>query len=104
LDQFMHTGDVQELERAITLLKDVLTSMAPDSASRPRCLHSLGISYQSWFEQFGEVKDINLAIRYLQEAVDSTPLDSAQASWLSNLGISYQTRFECSGDLKDIDS
>ena len=56
------------------------------------------------FERFGSVQDINAAIERQTEAVNLTPLDSADRPLnLSNLGCPFIRRFERFGSAQDID-
>jgi tetratricopeptide (TPR) repeat protein len=68
-------------------------------------LNNLGLSFTRRFERFGEVKDIDDAIKHKLEAVRLTPLDSPDLStFLNNLGCSFRLRFEQFGEAEDVDN
>ncbi|KAF5342847.1 hypothetical protein D9758_013351 [Tetrapyrgos nigripes] len=67
-------------------------------------LNDLGNALQRRFEPLGELGDIELAIRVMQQAVDLTPDAHAdKARRLNDLGDALQRRFERLGELGDIE-
>ena len=84
--------------------RKAIISTSLKSAYRPLMLSSLGTSYQSRYERFGDVKDIDAAIRQQSKAVASIPRDSThRPAILLNLGNAYGCRFERFGERNDID-
>ncbi len=60
-------------------------------------------SYQCQFEHTGMLQDIQYAILYRQQAIDSTPAGHTDLpGYLNNIGASYQHQFEHTGILQDI--
>jgi hypothetical protein len=67
-------------------------------------LYDLGLSCITRFEQLGDVKDTDEAIKHFREAVRLTPVDiPARPMYLSKLGFAFMRRFQWFGVVKDAD-
>jgi tetratricopeptide (TPR) repeat protein len=67
-------------------------------------INNLGMSLMHRFEQFGEVKDIDEAIKQQHEAIQLTPVDNPSVSvYLNNLGLSLSNRSAQFVKVKDTD-
>ncbi|KAF8960972.1 CHAT domain-containing protein [Flammula alnicola] len=102
--RFEHTGNLHDIDRAISHHQSAIESTSSGHANLPTCFSNLGNSYLCRFEHTGDLQDIDRAISYHQNAVESTPSGHVDLpSWFNNLGSSYTHRFEYTGDLQDID-
>ncbi|THU76349.1 hypothetical protein K435DRAFT_739358 [Dendrothele bispora CBS 962.96] len=79
----------------------VLSTLSLDDEAAQ--LNNLGLAFQSRFERFGKLRDMENAILIEQWAVDLTPDGHAsKARWLSHLGDAFICRFEHLGKPRDI--
>ncbi|KAF8971357.1 CHAT domain-containing protein [Flammula alnicola] len=102
--RFEHTGNLHDIDRAISHHQSAVESTSSGHANLPTCFSNLGNSYLCRFEHTGDLQDIDRAISYHQSAVESTPSGHVDLpSWFNSLGSSYARRFERTGDLQDID-
>ncbi|KAF8960835.1 CHAT domain-containing protein [Flammula alnicola] len=105
LRRFERTGDLQDIDHAISHHQSAVKSTPSGHADLPSQFNNLGISYARRFDRTGDLQDIDLAISHHQSAVESTPSGHANLlTYFNNLGNSYQCRFERTGDLRDIDA
>jgi len=104
LCRFEHTGNIQDIHRAISHHQSAVESTPSGRADLPTWLNNLGSSYLRQFQCTGNLQDVHHAISHLQSAVESTPSSHADhPRWLNNLGTSYLCRFEHTGNPQDID-
>ncbi|KAF8804474.1 hypothetical protein BYT27DRAFT_7340101 [Phlegmacium glaucopus] len=102
--RFEHTGNLQDIDHAISHLQRAVESTPSDHESIPACVSDLGTSYLCRFEHTGNLEDIDHAISNHRKAVESSPPNHANLPHLlNNLGTSYSGRFQQTGDLQDID-
>ena len=84
--------------------RNAIISTPLNSVDRPSMLSNFGTLYQRCYEQLGDVKGIDSAIRQQFKAVASISCDSThRLAILMNFGISYMRPFEQFGVRKDID-
>ena len=104
LSRFKHTGNMRDIDFAISYHQKAIESISPGHADLPDRFKNLGSSYLSRFKHTGDIKDIDSAISHHQKAVESTSSGHADLSdWVNNLGNSYLDRFKHTSDLQDID-
>ncbi|KAJ6599933.1 CHAT domain-containing protein [Mycena vulgaris] len=78
---------------------------AGSTFDRTQRLQNLAISLRGRYQRWGDLKDIEAAVRTNQEAVDMTPeghLDRAQRH--QDLAVSLRDRYRRLGDLKDLEA
>ncbi|MCY9785159.1 CHAT domain-containing protein [Nocardiopsis sp. EMB25] len=101
--RFVLTGELTDLNEAVTYLQEAVDITSTDHPDRAMRLSNLGISLATRFVWTGELTDLNKAIQAGQEAVDITSTDHPDhAMRLSNLGAFLTTRFERTGELTDL--
>ena len=104
LRRFEHTGDLQDIDHAISLHRSAVESTPSGHTDLPSQLNNLGVSYACRFQCTGNLHDIDDAISHQQSAVESTPFGHADLpSWINSLGLSYGYHFKSTGTLQDID-
>ncbi|KAF8810875.1 hypothetical protein BYT27DRAFT_7090903, partial [Phlegmacium glaucopus] len=102
--RFDRTGDLQDIDHAISHQQNAVQSTPFGHADLPSLFSNLGNSYLRRFERTGNLQDIDHALSHHQNAVRSTPSGSTDLpTWFNNLGNSYLCRFERTSDLQDID-
>ena len=90
--------------QAIAMQRNAIISTPLNSVDRPSMLSNFGTLYQRRYEQLGDVKVIDSAIRQQFKAVASISCDSThRPAILMNFGISYLRPFERFGVREDID-
>ncbi|KIM74180.1 hypothetical protein PILCRDRAFT_80299 [Piloderma croceum F 1598] len=104
LCRFERSGDLIDVDKAISAHEQAVHLTLDGHANKPNCLNNLGSSLLCRFEHSGDLIDIDKAISTCEQAVHLTPDGHAdKPGRLSNLGSSFLRRFECSGDLIDVD-
>src|ERR1700722_11949850 len=104
LARFMHAGQLDDVEKAISA-HEVAVRLTPDGhADKPSRLMPLGNSFLCRFEHLGQLDDVEKAISAHEDAVRLTPNGHAdKPSRLVNLGNSFRRRFEHFGQLDDVE-
>ena len=104
--QLTQRSSDQELLSATTdLWLRILTATPADHPDRATILSNLGTALQTRFERTGAAGDLDAAISYHREAVQTTPTDDPdRAGRLSNLGNALRARFERTGEAGDLDA
>src|SRR3984957_4515243 len=104
LARFMHAGQLDDVEKAISA-HEVAVRLTPDGhADKPGCLMNLGNSFLSCFEHFGQLDDVEKAISAHEDALRLTPDGHAdKPSRFMNLGNSFRRRFDHLGQLDDVE-
>jgi hypothetical protein len=101
LGEYKQTGQPDQLERAISLLRQEVLEDQPDRAN---CLHTLGIALLRRFDRFGEPADLHEAIECSRGAIaTAVPGDARQPSFQSGLAHGLLRRFELTTELSDVD-
>ncbi|KAF8433234.1 CHAT domain-containing protein [Boletus edulis BED1] len=104
LKRFQRHGDLADLQRAITLLRQLVRSVSVWDDRYRVGLGSLGVALELRFEHLGELRDLEDAISTLRDAVHLTPDGHPdKPGRLDNLGLSFITRFERLGELRDLE-
>ena len=73
---------MEEIDSTIEHQLKAASSVPPDSVRHPDILCNLGTSYQVQFEGFGNIQDLESAIKHWREAVASITL-TGQSFWFS---------------------
>jgi hypothetical protein len=101
LREYERTGQVDHLERAISLFRQEVLEHRPDRAND---LHSLGLALLRRFERFGQRADLQEAIERCRCAVvAAAPDDPRRADFQSALVDGLLRRFELTFEPSDVD-
>ena len=104
LTRFEHFGQLNDLEDAISRLRQAVDLTPDGNPDKPRYLNNLGNSLVTRFERLGQLDDLEDGILREREAVDRTPDGHpVKPSRLYNLGNSFLTRFLRLGQLNDLE-
>ncbi|KAG6370013.1 hypothetical protein JVT61DRAFT_12531 [Boletus reticuloceps] len=104
LKRFKRYGDLADLQRAITLLQQLVSSVSVCDDRYHAGLGNLGVALSWRFERLGELRDLEDAISTHRDVVHSTPDGHPhKLGGLNNLGNSFFTRFKCLGELSDLE-
>ncbi|KAJ6549547.1 CHAT domain-containing protein [Mycena vulgaris] len=102
--RFEQLGNVEDLKRAVTVLKRAVGPTADNDPKKPSILINLGIALLRQFEHLGEIKDLTTSVLRLEEAVQIIPANHTERITLfNNLGHSLMIRFTRLGVVSDID-
>jgi tetratricopeptide (TPR) repeat protein len=103
--RFESTGEVGDLDAAITYLGQAVQATPADHPGRAPILSNLGAALEARFRRTGAAGDLDAAIEAGQQAVQATPAKHpGRAGRLSNLGNALQARFERTGAAGDLDA
>ncbi|MFC9680260.1 CHAT domain-containing protein [Streptomyces sp. NPDC056948] len=99
------SGDVADLDRAITALSRAIDDKRGQGAPRDahEDLNNLGSAHLGRFMRIGDSRDIDDAVDHLRRAVGAALGPLQRAPYLSNLCHALQVRHEHSGRLADLD-
>jgi len=97
--RFKGTGSRDDLDQAITALREAVSSTPDGNSSCARYLNNLGNALQTRFEVAGSKADLDLAIAANEKAVELSPSDDL---FMANLGAALQTRHDLTGSLEDL--
>ncbi|KAF8127373.1 TPR-like protein [Boletus edulis] len=104
LKRFQRHGDLADLQRAITLLQQLVRSVSVWDDGYRVGLGNLGAALELRFKHLGELRDLEDAISTHRDAVQLTPDGhSDKPTCLNNLGLSFKARFERLGELRDLE-
>ena len=103
LGRFQEFGQLPDLDRAISLLDDVLRFTQDNDPNRFFWLLQLAMSYSIRFHHLDQLSDLTKSISTLEDTLPLCPNDNARAGSLNNLGHMLRTRFERLGNLGDIE-
>jgi tetratricopeptide (TPR) repeat protein len=97
INRYQSTDELAALDEAITMLREVLTLIKPDSASekqqRATFLHNLGIAVHMRHERAGDIDSLDEAIKLYEELLNLLhPSDSMRSVALMALGNGYFDR------------
>ncbi|KIM42567.1 hypothetical protein M413DRAFT_444281 [Hebeloma cylindrosporum] len=106
-DRFARFGDPEDLDRAISVLLQLLAHRPSPHPERYNTLINLGSSLRILFVQTGQKKHLNDAETFLREAVELLPEhmeknDDSRATALNNLSIVLIAKYEEGGNRQDI--
>jgi tetratricopeptide (TPR) repeat protein len=100
--RFRQTGVIQDLDKAISLLREVLEFPTPD-ADRWISLNELGFTLTTRFGQMGDICELSNAIALHREALKWQPGDHpSRSDSLNKLGLALWTRSTRTDDLQDL--
>ncbi|KAF8433243.1 CHAT domain-containing protein [Boletus edulis BED1] len=104
LKRFQRHGDLADLQRAITLLQQLVRSVSVWDDRYRVGLGNLGGALRLRFKHLGELRDLEDAISTHRDAVHLTPDGHPdKPGFLNNLGLSFITRFKRLGELRDLE-
>ncbi|KAF9001080.1 CHAT domain-containing protein [Cyathus striatus] len=102
--RFDITGEISDIEKAITLQNEALDLIPDDNIEKIAALWNLGNSYQSRYERTDIMNDLEVSINLHEKVLSATEQDDQSYSRRAgNLGISMMRRFERAYDFSDID-
>ena len=102
--RFVRTGSSADLDEAIQVAREAVTTTLKEHTDRTRWLSNLANALQARFARKGDLTDLDEAIRADREALAASPdSDPNRAGFLSNLGLCLQSRFERTHGLADLD-
>jgi tetratricopeptide (TPR) repeat protein len=105
LNQYLASGQIRDLNRALAYWHKVLKLTPSDSPDRPQYVCNLGIALSACYQRTGYPTDLEAAISAYQQAVETSPPNSLKrAAYLNNLGISLRIRYERVGDPTDLEA
>ena len=98
LARFERTGQLADLDQALTVSREAVDATPAGHPDRPRHLSNLGTALLARFERTGQQADLDQAITRFSEAAGATPADHPdRPAHLSNLGAALRTRFGAPG-------
>jgi tetratricopeptide (TPR) repeat protein len=103
-ERFSIHGASEDLDSAVTCLRNGIQFIGNDSLFLPYLHGSLGSSLSTRFNQSGERADLGEAIKSYQQAAGLIPVDdSLLPLWLNNLAFSLASRFHRYGEDMDLE-
>jgi tetratricopeptide (TPR) repeat protein len=97
-------GRLVQLQLSTIRCPKALDATPKDHPDRAHLLQSLGITYQSIYQEFGAIGDLEIAIKQFQEAFDITLKDYPdRARQLDSLWAGYKGRYLRTGAIADLD-
>ncbi|KIY68050.1 hypothetical protein CYLTODRAFT_396027 [Cylindrobasidium torrendii FP15055 ss-10] len=101
---FETTGDVRQLESAISLTQQALAAPnASDEVTRV-ALHNLNVMYNTHFQRTGDFQSLNASIDAIRKAVDFSQDNEGKAEGLYTLGGRLTQRFEALSERDDLEA
>jgi CHAT domain-containing protein len=102
--RYMQTGEISDLDSAITLLRKSYEIMPPDDPYHRPLITNLGAALIYRYECTGREEDLEEGIRALQEAVEITPPDHpGRYIAFANLSMGLIRRYMYMGRLEDLE-
>ena len=107
-NRFDRSGNPEDLERAISVLLQLLAGRPFPHPERYNTLINLGSSLRTQFVQTGQKKHLNDAETFLREAIELLPADleeetrDSRATALNNLSTVLLARYEECGNREDL--
>jgi tetratricopeptide (TPR) repeat protein len=97
INRYQNMDELAALDEAITMLREVLILIKPDSASakqqRATFLHNLGVAVHMRHERTGDMDSLDEAIKLYEELLNTLhPLDPMRSATLMALGNGYFDR------------
>jgi tetratricopeptide (TPR) repeat protein len=103
-DRFKHTGSMDDLDQAISMIRKGLNATPHDDSHQARFLYTLGNMLGDRFKHTGSMDDLDQAISIVRNGLNATPHDdSEQARFLYTLGNMLGDRFKHTGSMDDLD-
>ncbi len=95
---------MNDLDRAITMIRRVLPFTTSNDSDRIMYLNLLGFALKMRFERKGSLEDLNQAIAIQEQAIASAPNNHAgHAGMLDHLATTLRIRFQHTGSMDDLD-
>ena len=106
-NRFDRSGNPEDLERAISILLQLLVRRPSPHPERYGTLINLGSSLRTLFVQTGQKKHLNDAETFLREAIELLPehseeKDDSRATALNNLSTVLLAKYEEGGNRQDL--
>ncbi|KAJ7893570.1 CHAT domain-containing protein, partial [Mycena leptocephala] len=103
LKRFEQHGNLDDIERSITVLEDCVQRIPENHINKSGWLSNLGNSIARRFQKLGNLKDLNKSLSVFENAVLLSPAYSSyKCALLCSFGTLLQDRFCRLGDLSDI--
>jgi len=104
LGQYQRTGEVDQLNNAIDVMRQALAQTAEDDARAPIFLSNLANALFLRFQLTGKTADLDEAIDLIQRALAALPdEDPNRAAYLSESAAMLHARFRQSGQRDDLE-
>ncbi|KAF7983725.1 hypothetical protein HWV62_19677 [Athelia sp. TMB] len=101
---FGQSGQIADLEQAITYFRDALTLSQPGHPDRATDLDNLASALFTRFNHTGQMGDLEQAIAYYRVALELCPPGHPDRHFsLDNLAVALVTRFGHSGEMEDLE-
>ena len=98
------TGNRNDLDKSISLLKEAIERTPIDSPDLPIRLSNLGNALREHYRSTGILEDLEQAIEAHQHALQGMPTNSAYLpAILNNLGSALREHYESTGILEDLE-
>lgn len=102
--RFGRTGQLADLDEAVTFGRDAVAATPPDHPEHPQRLATLSAALQTRFGRTGQQADLDGALSAAREAVATNPPDHPdQTAYLYTLGNTLHTQFQRTGEQADLD-
>jgi hypothetical protein len=104
LQRALTSRDPGALTHSVEEWSAILAATQADHPDRASRLSNLGVALQARFEQGGDNRDLDWAVRLAREALAATGYSSPdRAARLTNLATAMQTRYRSTRDRADLD-
>jgi CHAT domain/Tetratricopeptide repeat len=105
LSQYWTSGQLADLNRAVSCMYEALNLTTPDSPVRPALLNNLALGLRDRYAHTRALADLEAAINAYEQAILNTPPDSPDLpGLLSNLGNALRDQYNRTGELADLES
>lgn len=102
-NKYERTGDLEDLQRAVTHSEEAVAALPQGHSSRPSFLAELASTLGMKYTRMGDIHDLQRAISYAEEAMAAIPHDNPyRATQLPNLAGYLVDRYKRTGDLDDL--
>ncbi|KAF8421170.1 CHAT domain-containing protein, partial [Tirmania nivea] len=102
--RYQRTGNLQDLEAAITRSEAAVEAIPEDHPTQAALLTNLGSQLNCRYERIGNLQDLEAAIARTEAALARTPEDHPnRVSLWNNLGIFLGSRYARTGNLPDLE-
>jgi tetratricopeptide (TPR) repeat protein len=103
--RYDRTGNLDDLEAAISHAQDAVANTPADHHDRAGRLSNLSNRLSSRYDRTGNLDDLEAAISHAQHAAANTPPDHPdRAGRLSNLSHRFSSRYDRTGNLDDVEA
>ncbi|MFD8005216.1 CHAT domain-containing protein [Streptomyces mirabilis] len=103
-ERYQRTEALRHLNAAIKVLREA-AHIAADFTGRPTTLAALATTLRIRFERLADPADLEAAVTYGQQALDTTPADYPdRAAVMTSLGLARRLRFQAGGPQDDMEA